>query len=114
MIGKIREVLQYTTKRLKRGYENTINIVKLEEMKKQGAVIIDVRSSQEFKEGHIEGAISIPEYELKNKIKKEISNIEQIIIVYCGTGNRSKRAQKLLEKMGYNQVYNLEKGWQNY
>lgn len=114
MIGKIREILQYTTKKLKRGYENTIDIGKLEEMKKQGVIIIDVRSLQEFKEGHIEGAISIPEYEIRNKIKKELPNLEQTIIVYCGTGHRSKRAQKILERMGYSQVYNLVNGWQNY
>ena len=114
MIGKIREILQYTTKKLKRGYESTINIEKLEEMKKQGAVIIDVRSEQEFKEGHIEGAISIPEYEIENRIKNEIPYLDQTIVVYCGTGHRSKRAQKLLEKIGYNNVYNLENGWQNY
>ena len=114
MISKIRERLKYTTKRLKRGYENDITIEKLEEMKKQGAVIIDVRSLQEFKEGHIEGAISIPEYEIKKRVKNELPNLEQIIIVYCGTGHRSKRSQKLLEKMGYSQVYNLVNGWQNY
>ena len=114
MISKIREVLKYTTKKLKRGYEKDIDIEKLEELKKQGAVVIDVRSSQEFKEGHIEGAISIPEYEIKNRMKKELPNLDQIIIVYCGTGHRSKRSQKLLEKMGYSQVYNLVNGWQNY
>ena len=101
MISKIREVLKYTTKKLKRGYEKDIDIEKLEELKKQGAVVIDVRSSQEFKEGHIEGAISIPEYEIKNRMKKELPNLDQIIIVYCGTGHRSRRAQKVLEKMGY-------------
>ena len=114
MISKIREMLKYTTKRLKRGYENDINIEKLEGMKKQGAVVIDVRSLQEYKEGHIEGAISIPEYEIKNRMKKELPNLEQTIIVYCGTGHRSRRAQKVLEKMGYSQVYNLVNGWQNY
>ena len=92
MISKIKEVLKYTTQKLKRGYENDINIKKIEEMKKQGAVIIDVRSAQEFKEGHIEGAISIPEYEIKNRMKKELPNLEQTIIAYCSTGHRSRRA----------------------
>ena len=114
MISKIREMLKYTTKRLIRGYENNINIEKLKKKKKQGAVIIDVRSEQEFKEGHIEGAISIPEYEIKNRMKKELPNLEQTIIAYCSTGHRSRRAQKVLEKMGYSQVYNLVNGWQNY
>ncbi len=114
MISKIREIFKCRTKKLKRGYENDINIEKLEEMKKQGAVIIDVRSIQEFKEGHIEGAISIPEYEIKKRIRNELPNLEQLIIVYCGTGHRSRRVQKSLEKMGYSQAYNLVNGWKNY
>lgn len=114
MIRKIREVLKFKAKKLERGYENNIDIKKLKEMQKLGAIIIDVRSLQEFKEGHIEGAISIPEYEIKNRVKNELPNLEQTIIVYCGTGHRSKRSQKLLEKMGYSQVYNLVNGWQNY
>lgn len=114
MINRIREVLGYTTKRFKRDFNNNITIEKLEEMKNDGSIIVDVRSPQEFGEGHIAGAILIPEYELKNRAKNELPDLEKQIIVYCGTGHRSRRAQKILEKMGYKQVYNLENGWQNY
>ena len=113
MVNKIRHLVIYNTKRLNRDYDN-ISLEKLEELERKGSIIIDVRSPQEFEEGHIEGAISIPEYELKNRVRNEIVNLEEPIIVYCSTGHRSKRAQELLEQMGYKEVYNLENGWQNY
>lgn len=113
MVNKIRYLVIYNTKRLNRDYDN-ISLEKLDELESKGCIIIDVRSPQEFEEGHIEGAISIPEYELKNRVRNEIVSLEEPIIVYCSTGHRSKRAQELLEQMGYKEVYNLENGWQNY
>ena len=113
MVNKIRHLVIYNTKRLNRDYDN-ISLEKLDELESKGCIIIDVRSPQEFEEGHIEGAISIPEYELKNRVRNEIVSLEEPIIVYCSTGHRSKRAQELLEQMGYKEVYNLENGWQNY
>lgn len=114
MINKIKDFFIYRAISLKRGDNNNISIEQLEDMKYKNAVIIDVRSPQEFKEGHIDGAISIPEYELKNRVRNEIKNVEEPIIVYCSTGHRSKRAQEILEQMGYKEIYNLENGWQNY
>ena len=73
----------------------------------------DIRSPQEYAEGNLEGSISIPEYELKNKVKNKLLDKEQTIIVYCSTGTRSKKAQKKLEKMGYSNVYNLHGGLEN-
>ena len=73
--------------RLKRCMDpSDINMEQMETLIKQGTIVIDVRSPQEFAEGHIPGAI---------------------IIVYCDSGVRSKNAQKRLQKMGYKQVYNL-------
>ena len=59
---------------LKRSFDTNKDITKekLQSYIKQGAIIIDVRSSQEYKEGHVDGAISIPDY----KIKKEASKIK--------------------------------------
>ena len=74
---------------------------------KQGAIVIDVRSPQEFAEGHIPGAICIPEYNTQREIKNKVPNIDSLIILYCDSGVRSKNAQKRLQKMGYRQVYNL-------
>ena len=84
-----------------------INIEQMETFIKQGAIVIDVRSPQEFAEGHIPGAICIPEYNIQREIRNKVPNINSLIIVYCDSGVRSKNAQKRLQKMGYKQVYNL-------
>ena len=80
---------------------------RLKTLIKQGAIVIDVRSPQEFAEGHIPGAICIPEYNIQREIRNKVPNINSLIIVYCDSGVRSKNAQKRLQKMGYKQVYNL-------
>lgn len=94
--------------------KNDINIEELQKMKSSGAIVVDVRSPQEYNEGHIENAISIPEYELYLRAKRQLLNKDRVIIVYCSTGHRSKKAQKELCKMGYTQVYNLYNGLENY
>lgn len=94
--------------RLKRCMDpSDINIGQMETLIKQGAIVIDVRSPQEFAEGHIPGAICIPEYNIQREIRNKVPNINSLIIVYCDSGVRSKNAQKRLQKMGYKQVYNL-------
>ena len=82
----------------------------LEEFIKTGVTIIDVRSKQEYDEGHIDGAILIPEYEIKEKIEEIVKNKEEKILVYCSSGTRSKIAQEELIKKGYKNVYNLKDG----
>ena len=93
--------------------KDDITIEELENLRKKGVKIIDVRSPQEYKEGHIDGAISIPEYEIKKDIIDRISPEEEII-VYCSSGQRSKKAKQKLEKLGYKKVYNLYNGLENY
>lgn len=110
MIDVIKRFLNRTKTKLTRGYDKNIDMKKLEELKRYNAIIIDVRSPQEYREGHIENSLSIPEYELKKRAETELANKEQTIILYCSTGNRSRRAKKTLEKLGYTQVYNLANG----
>ena len=114
MLYKIKNILIYNLNRSTRSCENNISMEKLKDMEDRAYIIIDVRSPQEYREGHIENAILIPEYELKNRAKKELKDLERPIIVYCSTGHRSKRAQKILKQMGYTEIYNLENGWKNY
>ena len=85
----------------------------MEELKNkilQGAIIIDVRSNQEYREGHIKCAINIPEFEIKNKILKEIPKKNQLIVLYCQYGGRSRNAMQIMNKMGYTNLYNLYGG----
>ena len=67
-------------------------------------VIIDARTEDEFAEGHIENAILIPEYEISTRAEKELPDKEQLILVYCRSGRRSKIASEELVKLGYTNV----------
>ena len=67
-------------------------------------VIIDARTEDEFAEGHIENAILIPEYEISERAEKELPDKEQLILVYCRSGRRSKIASEELVKLGYTNV----------
>ena len=94
--------------------EYDINIKELKEMQKLGATLIDVRSAAEYKEGHLSGAINVPEYEIKSKFNKLNLEKDKIIILYCISGYRSKRAYIKLKKLGYNRIYNLYGGLEAY
>ena len=67
-------------------------------------IIIDARTEEEFAEGHIENAILIPEYEIAERAEKELPDKEQLILVYCRSGRRSKIASEELVKLGYSNV----------
>ena len=67
-------------------------------------IIIDARTEEEFSEGHIENAILIPEYEIAERAEKELPDKEQLILVYCRSGRRSKIASEELVKLGYSNV----------
>ena len=112
MLDKLKYFMK---KRLTRSMDKyDIDEQELYNMQKQGAKIIDVRSPQEYKENHIDGAILIPEYELESKAKEILLDDDETIVVYCSSGIRSKRAQQTLNKMGYNNVFNLYNGLEKY
>ena len=69
-----------------------------------GYIIIDARTQEEYDEGHIPGAIMIPEYEIADRAEKELPNKNQLILVYCRSGRRSKIAAEELVKLGYTNV----------
>lgn len=67
-------------------------------------VLLDTRTDEEFAEGHIEGAIMIPEYEITEKAESVIPDKDTLILVYCRSGRRSKIASMLLVELGYTNV----------
>ena len=71
------------------------------------AVILDVRTQEEYDEGHIENAILLPDYEIGMKAEGLLTDKNQTILVYCRTGVRSERASKALLSMGYTKVYDF-------
>ncbi|MEE1185383.1 MAG: rhodanese-like domain-containing protein [Acutalibacteraceae bacterium] len=70
----------------------------------QDYIIIDARTEEEFAEVHIEDAIMIPEYEIKDRAENELPNKDELILVYCRSGRRSKIASEELVKLGYTNV----------
>ena len=69
-----------------------------------GYVIIDARTQEEYDQGHIPGAILIPEYEIADRAEKELPDKDQLILIYCRSGRRSKIAAEELVKLGYTNV----------
>ena len=72
--------------------------------KESGYIIIDARTQSEYDEGHIPGAILIPEYEIAQRAENELPDKKQLILVYCRSGRRSKIAAEELVKLGYTNV----------
>jgi len=69
-----------------------------------GYVILDVRHDYEFEEKHIVNAINIDNDEIEDKAESILTDKDQLILVYCKSGNRSKKASEKLAKMGYTNV----------
>ena len=77
-----------------------------EMMKKDdGHIIIDVRRQDEYDEGHIPGAVLIPNESITDKQPEELPELDRIILVYCRSGRRSKEASQKLADIGYTHVY---------
>ena len=69
-----------------------------------GYIILDAREQDEYDEGHIPGAILIPYGEIADRAEKELADKDQLILVYCRSGRRSKIAAEELVKLGYTNV----------
>ena len=73
--------------------------------KEDGHIIVDVRRQDEFETGHIPGAICIPNESIGTEQPEGLPDLNQVILVYCRSGNRSKQAAQKLFDMGYTNVY---------
>ncbi len=81
--------------------------------KDRNTILLDVRSKQEYEEGHLLGSKNLDLYDIKKQIRKEFPDRTQTMIVYCSSGHRSREAQEILEAMGYENIYNLKGGLDN-
>lgn len=72
-----------------------------------GALVIDVRSPEEFSSGHIANVVNIPLDELPNRVPKMAPDKQQVLLVHCLSGGRSAVAKQRLKRLGYSNVYNL-------
>jgi phage shock protein E len=82
----------------------------------KGAVLIDVRETDEFENGHVQGAIHLSKGVVELGIEETVPNVSTPIICYCGGGSRSALAADNLQKMGYTNVASMAGGfraWKN-
>ncbi len=70
-----------------------------------GHIIVDVRRADEYASGHIPGAILIPNESIGTEQPDQLPDKDQIILIYCRSGNRSKQAAQKLANMGYTNIY---------
>lgn len=70
-----------------------------------GHVVVDVRRLDEYQAGHIPGAICIPNESIEKTPPRELPDPDQVVLIYCRSGNRSKQAAQKLFDMGYTNVY---------
>lgn len=70
----------------------------------EGYIILDVRTREEYDQGHIPGAILIPNTEIEARAEEELTDKDQLILVYCRSGRRSKLAAEILVELGYTNI----------
>ena len=69
-----------------------------------GYIILDVRRQDEFAQGHIPGAVLLPLDDVKDKAYEMLPDKDQLILVYCRSGRRSKEASEILVELGYTNI----------
>jgi phage shock protein E len=73
---------------------------------RNGALLVDVRTQQEFDQEHLEGALLIPHDRIASRASELGDDKQRTIVLYCRSGNRSAQAKEALEKIGYTNVMN--------
>ena len=88
---------------------NEIKHVSMDEITKimqenKNYVILDVRTQEEYNEGHIPNAINIPNETIDEKIYDKLKDKKQLILIYCRSGSRSRQAAYKMQKLGYSNL----------
>ena len=83
----------------------------LESIIVNGALIIDVRTHEEYKEGHINGSLNVPLNDIEKAMSWLIKDVPTIVV--CASGGRSAQAKDILDANGYTKVYNGG-SWDNF
>lgn len=98
------KTLQASSETIKVPIEVGLNIVNY---MPDNAILIDVRTFEEFSNGHIEGSINLPLDDLEENILEQAKNKDYLILLYCRSGNRSATAGDILKDLGYTLVFDL-------
>jgi rhodanese-related sulfurtransferase len=77
------------------------------EMIQKGAVIVDVRTENEYSTANIKESVHVPLNELKEKIETVVPDKEKTVLLHCRSGSRSFAAKRMLKRLGYTNAYNI-------
>ena len=91
------------------GYDRSYKQISMEEAedmmrRNDNHIIVDVRTKEEYEEGHIPGAINIPNESIEGERPERLNDLDRIILIYCRSGNRSKQASQKLVELGYTNI----------
>lgn len=111
-MSKLDDFINYLKNNLHKGNtreanENKIKKAVEEHKKNRKVILLDVRNPNEYNEGHLQGAILIPEYEIEEKALNKLKDKNQKIYVYCRSGSRARKAIIKLKKLGYTNLHYL-------
>ncbi len=73
----------------------------------EGALVIDVRTREEFRGERVHVAVNIPLDELAQRVPREVPDKNRVLLLHCQSGMRSRNGQRQLQRLGYTQVFNL-------
>jgi rhodanese-related sulfurtransferase len=79
-------------------------------MNREKGVVVDVCGRDEYAQGHIKGALNVPLDQLEANLGQAVKNKSTPLILSCASGMRSKRAQAIAQKLGYEKVHSLQGG----
>ncbi len=111
LVGFAIALSMFNRKREENMAEQVYEKITQEEAKKMmdndNVIILDVREKDEYATGHIENSILVPLSVLNDEIEKTIPNKDEVVLVYCRSGNRSKQASFIMSMLGYTNVYDF-------
>jgi NADPH-dependent 2,4-dienoyl-CoA reductase/sulfur reductase-like enzyme/peroxiredoxin family protein/rhodanese-related sulfurtransferase/TusA-related sulfurtransferase len=102
----------FVAENLMQGLSRQIGWREVQSWRKNGAYVLDTRTVEEFDLGHIEGAVNIPNTDLRARLVEVPRN--RPVLVYCGVGIRGYLAERILRENAYKDVANLAGGWKTY
>lgn len=92
------------------GYRNIDAAQAAELIKREPVLILDVRTPEEYREGHIKGSVLIPVQELDREYVKISDHLQKPVLIYCRSGNRSVTASNILVSKGFRHLYHMKGG----
>ncbi|MEW6599757.1 MAG: rhodanese-like domain-containing protein [Nitrospirota bacterium] len=90
-----------------RFFMNDLTAEKAVRLLDEGAVLIDVRTEEEYQAAHLKRAINVPLSEMSAGIERIVPERDSVVLLHCRSGSRSFVGKRLLKKMQYHKVYNL-------